>query len=142
MSHHRVVASGDTGAYGDSVEDRIPKHHPKRLDPAIPAGSPWITAVGGSQFVPAVPTQAIAALQANRSSLLGGTVIGEEMGVMVGAQDPGPWVIQGSSGGTHHLNSSGNRLFEIVSCFLTSFMSVDEKARSRLQEGEERSQTN
>ena len=94
-----ICASGDTGAYSDSVEDRLPKHHPKRLDPTIPPSSPYITAVGGSQFVPAVPAAAVPALQANRSSLLGGTVIGEEMGVMVGGQDDGPWVVQGSSGG-------------------------------------------
>jgi subtilase family serine protease len=48
------------------------KRHPRWLDPTIPASSPYITAVGGTQFVPAVAAAAVPGLQAKRSSLLGG----------------------------------------------------------------------
>ena len=83
-----VESSGDMGGYaplGDD-DDVLPTH----FEPAFPGTSPYMTVVGGSQFLP-------------RGAAMGGDQIGPEMGVMLGQQFPkkynGSWVTSGTSGG-------------------------------------------
>jgi tripeptidyl-peptidase-1 len=87
-----VASSGDSGVYYPGLLPLWLK--PRAFQPMFPQTSPYVTVVGGTQFVP--PATAAAAADYTR----GGVAIGEEMGVMTGLQfSDTEWTSQGSSGG-------------------------------------------
>ena len=95
-----VAASGDSGVYYPGL---LPLWlTPRAFQPMFPQTSPYVTVVGGTQFVPPAATAAAATTAAAAAAdyARGGVSIGEEMGVMTGLQfSDTVWTSQGSSGG-------------------------------------------
>lgn len=81
-----IFASGDTGVWKPK-DLQSQSNKPAKFDVGYPASSPYVTAVGGSQFIP------------RSGGDRGGDVIGAEMGVMTGLNMGDTWITHGSSGG-------------------------------------------